>query len=199
MPTQILFYISAATDLETEREVLGRAVAEVPVDLAWRVVQSPGGNGPVDFDAVANAGVHILVMGGDIRAPVGLEWQLARQAGRQPVALLKQDVTRTPAGQQFVRLVRDSQRWVAFAGAADLRRKVLILLADHILHHAVHYVLTPEELTRLTAWREELATHTAAVDEETRGGAGDSSILLSRDRFEPSGGVLLGGGRKREE
>jgi hypothetical protein len=191
MPNQVLLYISAAADLDTEREVLGRAVAEVPVDLAWRVVQSPAGNGPVDFDTLANAGIHVLVMGGDIRAPVGLEWTIARQAGRHPVALLKQEIQRTPAGLQFVRLVRETQRWVPFADTADLRRKVLTLLANHILDHAVTYVLTPEEMTRLITWRDELLNQTTAVDEETRGGAGDSAILLSRDRFEPSGGVLL--------
>jgi hypothetical protein len=199
MPNQVLFYISAATDLETEREVLGRAVAEVPVDLAWRVVQSPAGNGPVDRDAVTNAGLHVLIMGGDIRAPVGLEWQLALQAGRQPVALLKQEATRTPAGQQFVRLVRDAQDWVPFAGAADLRRKVLSLLAEHILDHAAYYVLKPDEIAYLMAWQKELASQPAAVDEETRGGAGESSILLSRERFEPSGGVLLRGRQPDDE
>ncbi len=192
MPNQVLFYISAATDLETEREVLGRAIAEIPVDLAWRVVQSPAGNGPVDIDALSSSGIHILIMGSDIRAPVGLEWQIARQAGRHPVALVKQDTTRTPAGQQFVRLVREVQRWRPFTDAADLRRKVLTLLANHILDHAVHYILTPDEMTRLTAWRDQLVSQAEAVDEEIRGGAGDSSILLSRERFEPSGGVVLG-------
>jgi hypothetical protein len=195
MANQVLFYISAATDLETEREVLGRAVAEVPVDLAWRVVQSPAGNGPVDVDALADAGLHVVLMGGDIRAPIGLEWQIARQAGRRPVALLKQETTRTPAGQQFVRVVRETQRWIPFADGADLRRKVLTLLADHILDHAAGYVLTPDEIAHLIRWRDELIRQTEAVDEDTRGGAGDSSILLSRDRFEPSGGVLL----KRKE
>ena len=196
MPNQLLFYISAAPDLDTEREVLGRAVAEVPVDLAWRVVQSPAGNGPVDVDALTDAGLHVLVMGGDIRAPIGLEWQIARQAGRHPIALLKQETTRTPAGQQFVRLVREAQRWIPFADAADLRRKVLTLLADHILDHAARYVLTPDEIAQLMRWRDELVNQATAVDEDTRGGAGDSSILLSRERFEPSGGIIL---RRKEE
>ena len=72
MADRLLLYISAASDLRAEREVLGRAVTEVPVSLAWRVVHSPGGDEPVDVDAVSRADVHLLLLGGDIRAPVGL-------------------------------------------------------------------------------------------------------------------------------
>jgi hypothetical protein len=195
MVQPVLFYISAASDLEAEREVLGRAVTEIPVDLAWRVVQSPGGNGPVDLDAIADADVHILLMGSDIRAPVGLEWQVARQTGQQPRAFLRQDALRTPAGQAFVRLVREAQGWEGYPDLATLRRTVLRLLADHVMEHAIRYALRPEELVRLQSWRNSLAQSADEVDEETRGGAGDSSVLLSRERFEPSGGILIGGGQ----
>lgn len=191
MEDQILLYISAATDLEAEREILGRAVTQVPVDIGWRVIQSPPGNGPVDLDAVVNADIHILLMGSDIRAPVGLEWQTARAAGRRPTMFLKQTVLRTPAGQSFVRMVRADVGWTPYASGTELRRQMLTLVADHILANAVRYALTPEEMGRLQVWRNELATVVAEVDETTRGGAGDSSILLSRDRFTPTGGVII--------
>jgi hypothetical protein len=192
MADQVIFYISAASDLEAEREILGRAATEVPVDLRWRVVQSPPGNGPVELDAVAAAGLHVLVMGADIRAPIGLEWQIAWQAGRRPAALLKANTLRTPAGQDFVRMVGRVQRWERFTDGADLRRRVLMHLADHLLDHAATYVLTPEEIGGLMTWRDELVSSSDAVDEETRGGAGDSSVLLSRQRFHPQGGVVIG-------
>ncbi|MGC9347171.1 MAG: hypothetical protein ACP5JG_03440 [Anaerolineae bacterium] len=191
MADQILLYISAAADLDLEREVLGRAVTEVPVDISWRVVLSPPGNGQVEREALRSADVHVLVMGGDIRAPIGLEWQVAREAGRQPVTLLKDGILRTPAGQRFVRMVRADAGWAPFHDAAELRQKVLMVLADHILANAVRYVLSPEELSRLQRWHERLTGSTASVDEETRGGAGESSVHLSRERFTPSGGVLI--------
>ncbi len=194
MVNQVLFYISASADLDTEREVLGRAVTEVPVDLGWRVVQSPPGNGPVDLEAVKTAGVHVLLMGMDIRAPIGLEWQVAFRAGRRPTAFLKADTLRTPAGQDFVRLVGREQRWRRYGDGADLRRQVLMLLADHLLDHAAAYVLTPDEIGALVAWRDELTESSDVVDEETRGGAGDSSVLLSRQRLATEGGVVIGEG-----
>ncbi len=191
MSKALLFYISAASDLETEREILGRAVADVPGDLDFRVVQSPDGNGLLDVDAIATADVHIVVMGGDIRAPVGLEWQLARQAGRPPVVFLRHDRLRTPAGIDFVRLVARLQRWEPFDSGTMLRGKVLMLLADHILAQAVRYGLTADEIVRLHVWRDALVTSPQAVDEVTRGGAGESSIVLSRRRIVTAGGVVI--------
>ena len=187
-----IFYISAATDLDEEREILGRAVVEVPVDLGWRVVQSPAGNGPVDLDAVASAGVHVLLMGADIRAPIGLEWQVAWQAGRYPIVYLKDGILRTPAGQDFVKLVAGVQRWEHYADVVDLQRKVLRRLADHVFDQAVAYALTPDEISALVAWRDKLATAVEDGDEEKGHGAGDSSVLLSRQRLEPHGGVEIG-------
>lgn len=191
MADRAIFYISAASDLEMEREILGRVVTEIPVDLAWRVVQSPMGNGPLDLEALAAADVHVMLLGADIQAPVGLEWQVARQAGRQPMALLKEDARRTPAAQEFIRLVSRVQTWERFRDSAELRRKVLIALADHLLTHGVGFALEPEELARLQAWRDELLKESEPVDESIRGGTGDSSVLLSRKRFMPSDGVLL--------
>lgn len=120
MADRLLLYISAASDLRAEREVLGRAVTEVPVSLAWRVVHSPGGDEPVDVDAVSRADVHLLLLGGDIRAPVGLEWRYALLAGRKPVPFLKQDALRTPAGEHFLRFVRQRAAWRPFRDPADL-------------------------------------------------------------------------------
>lgn len=191
MSKAVLFYISAASDMDLEREILGRAVADVPGDLEFRVVQSPDGNGLVDVDAISSADVHILVMGGDIRAPVGLEWQLARQAGRHPVGFLRRGTLRTPAGQDFVRFVARVQVWEGFDSGTMLRIKVLMLLANHILAHAGRHGLTADEIVRLHMWREALTTSPQAVDTVTRGGAGESSIVLSRRRIVTAGGVLL--------
>lgn len=191
-------YISAANDLETEREILGRAVAEIPVSLGWRIVQSPTRDEPVAREAVAQADVHLLLLGTDIRAPVGLEWQVARRAGRWPAAFLKQAVLRTPAAQDFVRFVQgqrlpgyESSAWRPFEDAADLRRQSLGLLARALADRAALYALTPLELARLEEWRAGLDRAESSAGDEILGGAGDSGILLSRDRYEPSEGVLI--------
>jgi hypothetical protein len=187
---QILLYISAASDLERERELLNKAVTEIPVDLGWRIVQSPRGSQPLDLTAIRQADVHLLLLGGDIRAPIGQEWHTARRAGRSPVLLLKQVELRTVAALDFIRYVEQVASWQRFVDAADLRRQVLQRLGEHIWNHGERYRLTLPEIERLKAWQKELETATA-VDESVRGGVGESSVLFSQERYIPSKGVLI--------
>jgi hypothetical protein len=191
MVDQILLYISAATDLRAEREILGRAVTEVPVSLGWRVVQSPAGDEPVDLAAVARADIHLLLLGSDIRAPIGSEWRAAQRAGHPPALFLKERILRTPAAQDFLRFVARQDTWRRFEGLADLRSQVLRLLARHILDYAQRYALSPAEMGRLQSWRAELESAAGDVAGAARGGAGESGVLLSRERYVPSDGVLL--------
>jgi hypothetical protein len=191
MADQILLYISAAEDLRPEREILGRAVTEVPVSLGWRVVHSPGGDQPVDLEAVVQADIHLLLLGSDIRAPIGTEWRAARHAGHQPALFLKDGVLRTPAAQSFHRFVGQQGTWRPFRGLAGLRAQVLRLMGTHILDGAQRYVLSPVEMNRLESWRAELDAASGEVEDGSRGGAGESGVLLSRERYVPSDGVLI--------
>ena len=85
MDQYFLLYISAATDMEAERDILARTVIDIPADVTWRIEQSPRGNEPIDLSAVTKADTHLMLLGSDIRAPIGLEWIIARQFGRQPL------------------------------------------------------------------------------------------------------------------
>lgn len=197
MTDQFLLYISAAADLRAERETLGRAVTELPVTLGWRVLQSSSRDGPVDLEAVARADLHLLLLGSDIRAPIGQEWLAARRAGRPTVLFLKQRILRTPAAADFVRYVGERGAWQPFTDAADLRLQVLKLLADRLLGRAEHYALLPPEVLGLQEWRSKLAASAPAVEEPRLGGAGESGVILSPERYVPSDGILLEPGGAR--
>lgn len=181
----VIIYISAASDLMAERETLARMIAELPVTLTWRIIQSPLGDEMLDLDALRHADLHLLIIGGDIRAPVGQEWHSACRAGRPVVAFLKRGVNRTPAGQAFV---RDTPvTWQPFDSPAGLSRQVRWRLAEHLVAHAERYALSPAELQQLAALQ------TAEDQAETAAeGAGRSAVILSRERFSPSGGVIIG-------
>lgn len=186
MPDQVLLYISAASDLEGERALLGRAVTEIPVTLGWRIIQTPRRGEPVDLQAVRQAEAHILLLGSDIRAPVGLEWSAARRAGKHPLLFLKENLVRTPAAVSFIRYIENQDSWRRFQDNADLRRQVLIWLADHLIERAVSYPLAPEEYQRLEEWRKELAEVENRPVEEARRGTGDSGVILSAERYTQS-------------
>jgi hypothetical protein len=183
----VIIYISAASDLMAEREALARMIAALPVTLAWRVVQTPLSEAevlnPEDLQA---ADVHVLLMGSDIRAPVGLEWHLIRRAGRPSVAFLKRGITRTPAGQVFIKEAGVS--WRPFSDAADLSRQIQHVVAEHLLRDALRYALTPVELEQL----ENLLAAEASPEDSSQGQeAGHSAIILSRERYEPGEGIIV--------
>ena len=111
-------YVTISPDLGAEREVIGRAVAGLPVDVGWEVGYTPGPyDPPSDALAASHADVYILALGEDIRAPMGVEWNLVRRAGRTPLAFLK-EVTRTPAAQEFMKTA--GLEWTGYRAAADL-------------------------------------------------------------------------------
>jgi len=191
MPDRVLLYMSAAPDLALERETLNTAIIEIPTSLGWRIKQTPGPDEKLDADAVAHAEVHLLIMGSDIRAPVGAEWLTARQAGRTPRLFLKQGILHTLAATVFINDLERHADWHPYKDIADLRRQVLKLLAEHILDRAEYYRLNPDEFQKLRAWGKQIdKTEKKAVD-QTRGGAGASSVVLSPERFTPSEGQLV--------
>jgi len=186
---QILLYISAGPDLAAEREVVGRAITEIPLDLGWRIFQTPGSGSRVDREAVELADLHLYLLGGDIWAPVGYEWTVAREAGRRPIPLLKTSVRRTPAGLDQVRYIGFQARWFPFQRPSDLRWRILRLLSAFILFRASELGLSLVEMETLAGWRKGL--YARPVDEETVGGAGEGGVLLSQKRYVPAEGVPI--------
>jgi hypothetical protein len=184
----VTVYISAASDLMAEREALARMIAALPVTLAWNVVQTPiSQEEAFNREVLPSADLHILVMGSDIRAPVGLEWHIIRRAGRPSVPFLKRGVLRTPAGQIFIQDA--GVTWRTFRDAADLRRRVRHTLAEHLIGHAARYALAATELQGLQA----LLASDAPAEAPGRGQeAGHSAVILSRERYEPRDGVVVG-------
>ena len=149
MGDQILLYISAVSDLKNERELISRAIPEIPVTLRWRIVLSPKYGDIVDKDAIANADVYVLMLGSDIQAPVGYELRVAQQSGSQMLLLLKEGVKRTSAARNFIRFVEHYFSWDRFSEGSTLRYKVYNLLANHILEHKTYYALSREEYEQL--------------------------------------------------
>ena len=190
MTKPFLLYISAATDMEAEREILAQSVIAVPADVTWRIEQSPRRNDPYDHQAIAQAETHLLLLGGDIRAPVGLEWMVARQFGRLPLSFLKEGVSRTPAAEDFRRFIELHSSWQPFVQHADLQLFVQQLLARKILDHAPVYGLSPAEIMHLQTWLSENALAPIQAG-DTLGGAGESSLVFSKEHYEPSSGTLL--------
>lgn len=195
MPDRVRMFISGAADLEAEREVIGRAVAQLPVSLGWVIKRTPKWGellGPA-LEAIEACDFFVLLFSIDISAPVGVEWMTAQRAGKTTLAFLK-DVPHTPAARVFIREAPVS--WTHFQSKEELEILFQKALAQQILERAQAYALSPVEWETLSAFVQE-----GPVTEESRGeaeevggevgGAGGGGVILSPERDLPSEGVLV--------
>lgn len=188
---EIRLYISASSELDRERDLLGRAVSEIPVPLGWRIHQTPRKNDVLDLEAVSAADIHFLLFGSDIRAPVGLEWYRARGIGRTPLMFLRTGIQRTPAAQEFIHFTGQHSSWFPYRHRYELRFEFLSRLTKFIDDRAAYFGLSPVEIESLRLWRAELSRKPAGISDEAIGGAGESGKIYSTKRYEPSEGILL--------
>lgn len=198
MAKPFLLYISAANDMEAERDLLARSVIALPADLTWRIEQSPRSNAPIDRQAITQADLHLLLLGSDIRAPVGHEWLVARRSGKSPIPMLKDGARRTLAAEDFFRFIDRQSVWRTFASHAQLQGAVHQLLGRRVLDQALSYGLSSSEVVQVQAWLSDL-DEAPDPDVDPLGGAGDSGLIFSKERYEPSSGILLRPGRDDDQ
>lgn len=188
MQNQITLYVSAASDLMAERDSISRAVSEIPVDIGWRIVQSPLKDGPLELDALAASDLHILLLGSDIRAPIGQEWSTAQRAGKTPQCFLKQGVNRTQAAADFIRFVGLHSEWIQFDSLSQLQDLVLNRLTELLVRSAGQIGMTPAEYDRLQSWRDDRLGGNEQSEALGRSDLGESSVILTQERFRPADG-----------
>ncbi len=188
-------FVSAGPDLEPEREVIGRVVAQLPVQLGWEIKRTPppGEPRPADLAGVRQCDLFVLLMGRDIAAPVGIEWEAARQSGRRIVPLLRKG-RRTPAAAIFL---REAQvEWQLFESAAELEELVRAALIHVLLERAVDFGLAPEEWEALHRMRQAERKEKGREEDRAEGvlepaGAGGGGIILGPGDA-GAGGVPIG-------
>ena len=184
MVTRARLFVSAGPDQDPARELLGRALVELPVNVGWVIKRTP------DVDSVAETHLFVLVLGNDIWAPVGLELWWARRT-EKPVLAYRADVLRTPAGQAFL---QDNfwLDWTRFHSFAELRRAFLIDISRFLVVHAERYGLTLVEAESLRGFTANLdKTQDAAAPVEA-GGAGGGGVIFAPGKDEPVGARLVG-------
>ena len=208
MQRPVKLFVSATPDLEPERDVVGRVIAKLPISIGWQIGRSPRRGEPLQpaleamaaLEAVAACDIFLFLLGQDITAPAGVEWDVARRADRHTIPLLK-EVLLTPAAQSFVR--QAGVAWTPFASHDDLIQVTRSAVVEHLLARALQYGLGIVEHEALLALDNEggrdpgkpaqvpLANLGASlypgVDE---GGAGAGAVILGPHSL-PHGGVAL--------
>ncbi len=180
MAEKLRIFVSATHDLEAERAVIGRAVADLPVQIGVEIRRTPAAGAAYDdiFELVANVDRFYFLLGQDITAPAGAEWYLAWKLERS-IAPLAAQVRRSPAAQEFARAALI--KWQPFRSSRELQRLITLDLARILEHPTNRYGLTVAEL-------ELLSLHAQRIQ---RRGQGSPGLAGQEPGGAEGGGVLL--------
>lgn len=189
MAETLRLFVSATNDLEAERAVIGKAIAQLPVQIGVEIRRTPASGASIEtiHELIANVDRFYFLMGQDITAPAGAEWFLAWKLERS-ILPLRCASRPTPAAQEFVRSV--PLEWMPFRNAAELARIITLDVARILQHPRNRYGLTVSELELLSGHVERTRRSGLAAGGEP-GGAEGGGILLDMGHREPLLGVAL--------
>lgn len=179
MPRPIRLFVSSSPGLEPEREMVGRVVAELPVEVGWEIKHTIG-PGEDDREALAfveRCDFYLLLLGGDFAAPMGVEWRKAQRQGR-PVLAYRKDVLHSPSARRLLR--RSDVAWTTFETLLELRRQVSQSLAEAILDRGERFGLHVNEVEALLEITESEEEEETARETDRRRGAGRGGVILGR-------------------
>jgi hypothetical protein len=181
MAEKLRIFVSATNDLDHERAAIGRAVAELPVQIGIEIRRTPAHGASYDdmFELVANCDRVYFLLGKDITAPAGAEWHLALQLERS-ILPLRMPAHLTPAAQEFKAAAY--ARWTSFRNSAELGRLVTLDMIRILQNPTNRYGLTVAELELLKLHSRKIQTMAPAAKEDPGGAEGGGVLLDSIER-----------------
>jgi len=145
MAELLRIFVSATNDLETERAIIGRALAHLPVQIGAEIRRTPveGASYETMFELIANCDQIYFMLGQDITAPAGAEWHIAAEVERS-ILYLRNASYPTLAAREFMR--GKFVDWHMFRSTDELARIVTLDLIRILNHHHNRYGLTVSEI-----------------------------------------------------
>ena len=155
MAEKLRIFVSATKDLEQDRALVGRILAELPVQVGAEIRRSPAEGVDYDtlFELISNVDRIYCLFGRDITAPFGAEWQLAIRLERTIVPYKLQCMC-TQAGREFLRIAHAP--WKTFHSSRHLGQQIGLDLIDTLLHPENRYGLQLAEVEGLRQSRQQL-------------------------------------------
>jgi hypothetical protein len=176
MAEKLRLFVSATSDLESSRAIIGRAIADLPVQIGVEIRRTPVSGAAYDdiFELIANVDRAYFLLGRDITAPAGTEWYLGWKLERS-ILPLAAALRRTPAAQEFVR--QFPGEWTRFRSHAELARLVTLDVVRILNNPTNRYGLTVHDLELLKLHSARMMKHSLDMRGEP-GGAEGGGVLL---------------------
>ena len=183
MSDELTIYISAAPEMDAECELVGQLLAEVPRSRRWRIRRTPGVHEPgnPDLVALAESQFYLILLGGDVYAPIGLEASRALQADLPVFAHRCLGYPPAPATSHFAHNV--GLRWQSYQTPAEFARAFERQLVTQLIAGTPGYGLLISDIEELMARQEAFEAQARDGEalpesEERRRGAGRGGIIL---------------------
>lgn len=176
MAEKLRLFVSATNDLEASRAIIGRAVAELPVQIGVEIRRTPAQGAAYDdiFELIANVDRAYFLLGQDITAPAGTEWYLGWKLERSILPMYAA-LRRTPAAQEFIR--NFPGEWTRFRSHAELSRLITLDIIRILNHPTNRYGLTVYDLELLQLHSKRVRKQKPDLRGEP-GGAEGGGVLL---------------------
>jgi hypothetical protein len=146
MAEQLRIYVAATADLEPQRSIIAHLLAHLPIQIGAEIRRCPPEGASYDdlFELISNVDRVYFLMGKDITAPAGVEWDLAMQLQR-PTLPLRRRHPITPSAFLFITqamLQVPLKAWRFFSNDLELARIIAQDLLELLLHPQNRYGLT---------------------------------------------------------
>lgn len=153
MAEKLRIYVAATADLEPYRSVISHVLAHLPVQIGAEIRRCPPQGASYDdlFEFISNVDRFYFLLGKDITAPAGTEWDLATQLQRTIIPFRRRNPI-TPSGFLFLTqaiLQIPFANWRFFETGAELARKAALEFIATLLHPENRYGLTSAEVLLL--------------------------------------------------
>ncbi len=183
MATELAIYISAAPEMDPECELLGQRLAGLTPSVRWSIKRTPppGEYANPDLEALARSQFYLILLGQDIMAPMGVEWNAAQAQGLEILAYRSSQRTPTPAAWVFARQAKVvwHEYDTPLQFAQDFERRLIRMLIEG----TPGYGLSLQEVQQLAERLQEEQTREPSKPEgEDRRGAGQGGVILPSGR-----------------
>ncbi|MFL7794964.1 MAG: hypothetical protein AB8I69_22680 [Anaerolineae bacterium] len=151
MPGPLYLFVSSSPDLAAEREALGQAAAELPISVGFEIMHTRPGEAADTGEAlvfIERCDLHVIVLGADSAAPMGIEWQRAQDARKPTLAYAKHEM-HSPSAQKLLR--ETSVAWTPFESPQELKTHATQTLAQLLLDQGEAFGLHVNDIDGLLA------------------------------------------------
>ncbi len=181
MDRELAIYVSAAAEMDAECELIGQLLADITTTARSVMRRTPRSPEPLtpDVDALLRSDFYVILLAGDLVAPIGVEWSAARTSGLTSLAYRRTGTSPSPALSDFFRSA--DLTWKAYQTPAEFAFEFERDLVSSLLQETPGHGLHLEDVENLSKRLDRLSQR-QADDEgpDTRRGAGRGGVILPR-------------------